>query len=93
MLLVISEDPGYLAEEISKSTKQQEATASVMYFLGDLPLWSNPNACCVLEELCIKHGVPMDVLEELVGIQRERSGGERAHNVYPRLKAVQSRMG
>ncbi|MDP1645605.1 MAG: hypothetical protein Q8L71_08915 [Thiobacillus sp.] len=51
-------------------------------FLGDLPLWSDPNARAVLEELCVKHGVPMDVLEELVGIQRERSGEERAHNVY-----------
>jgi hypothetical protein len=61
-------------------------------FLGDLPLWSDPNARTVLEELCVKHGVPMDVLEELVGIQRERSGEERAHNVYPRIEEVLSRM-
>ena len=47
-------------------------------FLGDLPLWSDPDARIVLEGLCIKHNVPMDVLEELVGIQRERAGEERA---------------
>jgi hypothetical protein len=52
-------------------------------FLGDLPLWSDPTARGVLEQLCVKHGVPMDVLEDLVGIQRERSGEERARNVYP----------
>ena len=61
-------------------------------FLGDLPLWSDPNARAVLEALCVKHGVPIDVIEELVGIQRERSGEERAHNVYPRIEEVLSRM-
>jgi hypothetical protein len=61
-------------------------------FLGDLPLWSDPAARAVLESLCVKHGVPMDVLEELVGIQRERAGEERARNVYPRIEEVLSRM-
>ncbi len=61
-------------------------------FLGDLPLWSDPGARTVLEQLCVKHGVPMDVLEDLVGIQRERSGEERARNVYPRIEETLSRM-
>jgi len=61
-------------------------------FLGDLPLWSDPAARELLEKLCEKHGVPLDVLEELVGIQRERSGEERARNVYPRIEEVLSRM-
>jgi hypothetical protein len=61
-------------------------------FLGDLPLWSDPGARAVLEGLCVQHGVPMDVLEELVGIQRERAGEERARNVYPRIEEVLSRM-
>ncbi len=61
-------------------------------FLGDLPLWSDPSARAVLERLCMKHGVPMDVLEDLVGIQRERSGEERARNVYPRIEETLSRM-
>lgn len=61
-------------------------------FLGDLPLWSDPAARELLETLCAKHGVPMDVLEELVGIQRDRAGEERARNVYPRIEEVLSRM-
>lgn len=61
-------------------------------FLGDLPLWSDPVARKLLEQLCIKHDVPMDVLEELVGIQRDRSGEERARNVYPRIEETLSRM-
>ncbi|WP_058035140.1 DNA modification system-associated small protein [Burkholderia pseudomallei] len=61
-------------------------------FLGDLPLWSDADARAVLEQLCVKHGVPMDVLEDLVGIQRERSGEERARNVYPRIEETLSRM-
>ena len=61
-------------------------------FLGDLPLWSDPGARAVLERLCANHGVPMDVLEDLVGMQRERSGEERARNVYPRIEETLSRM-
>jgi len=61
-------------------------------FLGDLPLWSDSSARAVLEQLCVKHNVPMDVLEDLVGIQRERSGEERARNVYPRIEETLSRM-
>lgn len=61
-------------------------------FLGDLPLWSDPAARELLETLCAKHGVPFDVLEDLVGIQRDRSGEERARNVYPRIEEVLSRM-
>lgn len=61
-------------------------------FLGDLPLWSDPDARAVLEKLCEKHAVPMVVLEELVGIQRERAGEERARNVYPRIEEVLSSM-
>lgn len=61
-------------------------------FLGDLPLWSDPDARKVLEKLCLKHGVPMMVLEDLVGIQRERAGEERAHNVYLRIEEVLSGM-
>ena len=61
-------------------------------FLGDLPLWSDPAARALLENLCTKHCVPMDVLEELVGIQRQRAGEERARNVYPRIEEVLSRM-
>lgn len=61
-------------------------------FLGDLPLWSDPAARELLESLCEKHGVPFDVLEDLVGIQRDRSGEERARNVYPRIEEVLSRM-
>ena len=44
-------------------------------FLGDLPLWSDLNARAVLETLCIKHGVPMDVLEEPLRLQCHKRVG------------------
>ena len=59
-------------------------------FLGDLPLWSDPTARKVLEELCATHRVPIGVLEDLIGVQRERAGEERAHNVYPRIEEILS---
>jgi len=51
-------------------------------YLGDLPLWSDPDAKELLLKLCEKHQVPLQVFEELVIIQRERQDQERAHGVY-----------
>lgn len=51
-------------------------------YLGDLPLWSDPDAKELLLKLCEKHQVPLHVFEELVVIQRERQDQERAHGVY-----------
>ncbi len=51
-------------------------------YLGDLPLWSDPDAKDLLLKLCEKHQVPLQVFEELVVIQRERQDQERAHGVY-----------
>ncbi len=51
-------------------------------YLGDLPLWSDPDAKDLLINLCEKHQVPLQVFEELVIIQRERQDQERAHGVY-----------
>lgn len=51
-------------------------------YLGDLPLWSDPDAKELLLKLCEKHQVPVQVFEELVIIQRERQDQERAHGVY-----------
>lgn len=49
--------------------------------LSDLPLWSDPEARKILEDLCAKHGVPIDVLQDLVTIQRERQSQGRADGV------------
>jgi hypothetical protein len=63
-----------------------------MFFLETCRCGRTPEHALVLEQLCVKHDVPMDVLEDLVGIQRERSGEERARNVYPRIEETLSRM-
>jgi hypothetical protein len=61
-------------------------------YLGDLPLWSDREARTVLQALCDEHGVPLDVFEELVAIQRERQDQERAHGVYDAITEVLSRV-
>lgn len=61
-------------------------------YLGDLPLWADKEARAVLQTLCEKHGVPLDVFEELVAIQRERQDQERAHGVYDAITEVLSRV-
>lgn len=64
----------------------------VEQYVKDLPLWSDPEARKVLEELCLKFGVPMAVLEDLVTIQRERQSQERADGVYQAITETLDQM-
>lgn len=60
--------------------------------LSDLPLWADDDARAVLEQICQVHNVPMDVLTELVSLQRERQHQERASGIYPRIEEILGRM-
>lgn len=62
------------------------------HYLSDLPLWSDPEARKVLAALCDKHGVPIEVLEDLVSIQRERQSQERADGVYQAITEALDQM-
>lgn len=64
----------------------------VDHYLKDLPLWTDPDALKILEELCSKHGVPVDVLGDLVAIQRERQTQERADGVYQAITETLDQM-
>ncbi|MGY6130037.1 DNA modification system-associated small protein (plasmid) [Paraburkholderia strydomiana] len=61
-------------------------------YLADLPLWSDDNARALLEEVCTRHGVPVDVLTELVVTQRERQHQERAHGINKRFEEILGRL-
>lgn len=50
-------------------------------YLNDLPLWADEDAKKILEATCKKHNVPVEVITQLVGIQRERQHQERAHGI------------
>jgi hypothetical protein len=61
-------------------------------FVSDLPLWADEDARAILEQVCAEHNVPVDVLSELVGLQRERQHQERAAGIYPRIEEILGRM-
>ena len=61
-------------------------------YLGDLPLWSENEAREVMEKLCQKHNVPVDVLTELVAIQRHSQDRSKALGIYDAFSEVLSRM-
>ena len=56
--------------------------------LGDLPLWSEEDAIRVLREICAKHQVPVDVITDLVALQRDRQHQERARGIYDRIAEI-----
>jgi hypothetical protein len=60
--------------------------------LSDLPLWGDIDASIRLEAICKRLNVPVDVLTELVALQRQRLHQERAHGIYPRIEEILGRM-
>jgi hypothetical protein len=59
--------------------------------LADLPLWSDEEAYGILVNTCKENNVPIDVLTELVALQRERQHQERAAGIYARFEEILGR--
>ena len=57
-------------------------------FLSDLPLWADDDARKILEAVCIKNNIPVEVVTELVVVQRERQHQERAHGINARFEEI-----
>ena len=60
--------------------------------ISDLPLWSDDEAKAQLEIICKKHNVPIDVVTELVVLQRERQHQEKARGIALRFEEILGRM-
>lgn len=58
----------------------------------DLPLWNDPQAFDILEELCRKHHVPVDVFRELIAEQRKNQHRGRAKGIYDRFEEIFNNM-
>jgi hypothetical protein len=56
--------------------------------VADLPLWSDGDAHLRLVGVCEKHNVPIEVITELVSLQRERQHQERAAGIYARIEEI-----
>lgn len=61
-------------------------------YLSDLPLWTDDEARHILEDICTKLDIPVDVITELVSLQRERQHQERAAGIYPRFEEILGRI-
>lgn len=59
--------------------------------LDDLPLWGDDRARAKLEKVCAELSVPVDVISELVALQRDRLRQERASGVYLRIEEILGR--
>lgn len=56
--------------------------------VADLPLWSDTAASSQLAKVCATHNVPLEVITDLVSLQRERQHQERAAGVYARIEEI-----
>lgn len=55
---------------------------------ADLPLWDDSKAFALLQQLCAKHEIPIDVFRELVAIERKHQHREKARGIYDEFDAV-----
>ena len=60
--------------------------------LTDLPLWADGDARIRLASVCDKYNVPMDVITELVSLQRERQHQERDAGIFVRFEEILGRI-
>lgn len=61
-------------------------------YLNDLPLWVDAEAQTILKNVCAQNNIPLDVISELVMVQRERQHQERAHGIYSRFEEILGRI-
>lgn len=62
-----------------------------VFALSDLPLWSDEEAFSILAAVCKENNIPIDVITELVALQRERQHQERAAGIYARFEEILGR--
>ena len=60
--------------------------------LTDLPLWADDAARLRHSEVCSVHNIPVDVVTELVALQRERQHQERAAGIFARFEEILGRI-
>ncbi len=60
--------------------------------LADLPLWADDDARARLSHVCSLHKIPVDVITELVALQRERQHQERAAGIFARFEEILGRI-
>ncbi|MGK5007206.1 DNA modification system-associated small protein [Janthinobacterium sp. LB2P70] len=57
-------------------------------YLNDLPLWADDDAKEILLAVCKKNNISLDVVTELVIVQRERQHQERARGINKRFEEI-----
>ena len=60
--------------------------------LTDLPLWADDDARLRLSHVCSLHNIPVDVITQLVALQRERQHQERAAGIFARFEEILGRI-
>lgn len=60
--------------------------------LMDLPLWNDSETNQLLQNMCAEEKVPMDVLQELIGLQREYQHMQRARGIYDDIDSILARL-
>jgi hypothetical protein len=60
--------------------------------LRDLPLWADDEAHQLLESLCDEYKIPIEVLQDLVALERKRQGEAKRHNITAEIDHILARI-
>jgi hypothetical protein len=59
---------------------------------SDLPLWADDEAHQLLESLCNEYQIPIEVLQDLVALERKRQGETKRHNITVEIDQILARI-
>ncbi len=59
---------------------------------SDLPLWADDEAHQLLESLCNEYKIPIEVLQDLVALERKRQGETKRYNINLEIDQILERI-
>ncbi|MDM8559990.1 DNA modification system-associated small protein [Candidatus Parabeggiatoa sp. HSG14] len=60
--------------------------------LRDLPLWADGEAYQIFESLCNTYQMPVDIIQDLVALERKYQGEVRKHNINSQITEILTRI-
>jgi hypothetical protein len=65
---------------------------TMLYSLHNLPLWADEEAHQLLESLCHEYQIPIDILQDLVVLERQRQKEGKRRNITHEISQILERL-
>jgi len=81
-----------LTAQLLSAQKIERLPNTMLDSLHDLPLWADDEAHQLLESLCNEYQIPIDILQDLVVLERKRQGDAKRRNITHEISQILERL-